>query len=56
VRPIISDSDVLGDLFDLASGSITVDRKPDDITLFKSAGTAIEDLAAAMLAYKRLEG
>jgi ornithine cyclodeaminase len=55
-RGIISDSDVLGDLFDLASGSITVDRKPDDITLFKSAGTAIEDLAAAMLAYKRLEG
>lgn len=55
-RGIISDSDVSGDLFDLASGSVTIDRKPEDITLFKSAGTAIEDLAAAMLAYKRLEG
>jgi len=55
-RGVISDSDVLGDLFDLASGKVRVDRKPEDITLFKSAGTAIEDLAAAMLAYKRLEG
>lgn len=55
-RGVISDSDVLGDLFDLASGKVGVDRKPEDITLFKSAGTAIEDLAAAMLAYKRLEG
>jgi len=55
-RGVISDSDVLGDLFDLASGTVQVDRTPDDITLFKSAGTAIEDLAAAMLAYKRLEG
>ncbi len=55
-RGIISDSDVLGDLFDLASGAVVVDRKPEDITLFKSAGTAIEDLAAAMLAYRRLEG
>jgi ornithine cyclodeaminase/alanine dehydrogenase-like protein (mu-crystallin family) len=30
------------------------DRTPDDITLFKSVGTAIEDLAAAMLVWRTL--
>jgi ornithine cyclodeaminase len=43
------------DLFDLAEGRVTMQRGADDITLFKSAGTAIEDLAAAMLAYRRVD-
>lgn len=55
-RGIITEADVLADLFDLASGAHKPTRHPDDITLFKSAGTAIEDLAAAMLAYRHLEG
>lgn len=49
----IGQADVLGDLFDLAQGRIMVSRADDDITLFKSTGTAVEDLAAAMLAYRR---
>lgn len=52
-RGVISQTDVLADLFDLAGGDYQLDRAAGDITLFKSAGTAIEDLAAAMLAYKR---
>jgi alanine dehydrogenase len=50
-RGVIAEADVEADLFDLAGGDYVFTRQPDDITLFKSAGTAIEDLAAAMLAY-----
>ncbi len=55
-RGVIEEKDVLADLFDLASGTFVFERGPDDITMFKSAGTAIEDLAAAMLAYGRVAG
>jgi ornithine cyclodeaminase/alanine dehydrogenase-like protein (mu-crystallin family) len=53
---VIAKSDVEGDLFDLCRGAVTPDRKPDDITLFKSVGTAVEDLAAAMLVWRRIAG
>jgi len=46
----------IADLFDLAGGKAAGRRSPDEITLFKSVGTAIEDLAAAMLVYRRLQG
>ncbi|MDA0997294.1 MAG: hypothetical protein O2944_03695 [Proteobacteria bacterium] len=46
----------MADLFDLASGDYRFTRAVEDITLFKSAGTAIEDLAAAMLAVGRSGG
>jgi alanine dehydrogenase len=53
-RGVISESDILGTLFDLAGGEITNPRPgPDSITLFKSAGTAVEDIAAAALVYAR---
>lgn len=55
-RGVISDQDVLADLFDLATEAYAFERAADDITMFKSAGTAIEDLAAAMLAYGRDAG
>ena len=55
-RGVISEQEVLADLFDLSSGDYVFERGADDITMFKSAGTAIEDLAAAMLAYKRDHG
>jgi ornithine cyclodeaminase len=48
---VIRDSDVLGDLFDLCRGKIGGRSSPDEITLFKSVGTALEDLAAARLAF-----
>ncbi len=53
---VITKADVRGDLFDLCRGSVKHERQPGDITLFKSVGTAIEDLAAAMLVWRRISG
>jgi len=50
---VFDESDVVGDLFDLARGA--PGRTSDDqITVFKSVGTALEDLAAARLVADRL--
>lgn len=46
-------TDIVGDLFDLARGTCPPRRSPKTITLFKSVGSAIEDLAAAELATLR---
>jgi ornithine cyclodeaminase/alanine dehydrogenase-like protein (mu-crystallin family) len=53
-RGIFRESDVAGDLFDLCRGTATGRGGADEITLFKSVGTAIEDLAAAMLLWRKL--
>jgi ornithine cyclodeaminase len=45
--------DIAGDLFELTRGDRSGRRYYDQITLFKSVGTAIEDLAAAQLAIER---
>jgi ornithine cyclodeaminase len=50
---IISADKVEADLFELCRGTVTVTRGPQDITLFKSTGTAIEDLAAAALVWQK---
>jgi alanine dehydrogenase len=47
---ILREDDIAGDLFDLARGTRAGRRYHDQITIFKSVGTAIEDLAAARLA------
>ena len=47
---LITEDDIAGDLFDLTRGDRAGRRFYDQITLFKSVGTAIEDLAAAQLA------
>ncbi len=47
---IIRETDIAGDLFDLCRGKVEGRRSSDEITLFKSVGTALEDLAAATLA------
>ena len=53
-RGVISEASILGNLFTLARGEGPVARPMgDEITFFKSAGTAIEDLAGAVLAYER---
>jgi alanine dehydrogenase len=44
---------IAGDLFGLARGTCPGRRDPTEITLFKSVGTALEDLAAAELAFNR---
>jgi len=58
VQPIRSgalrEDDVAGDLFDLTRGSRAGRRYYDQITLFKSVGTALEDLAAAQLVLERV--
>jgi ornithine cyclodeaminase/alanine dehydrogenase-like protein (mu-crystallin family) len=41
--------DIAGDLVDLTRGTRAGRRYYDQITLFKSVGTALEDLAAAVL-------
>jgi ornithine cyclodeaminase len=46
-------SGICGDLFDLCRGDADGRLAADDITLFKSVGTALEDLAAAVLAFSR---
>ena len=50
----IVEADIAGDLFDLCRGTVPGRRRRDEITLFKSVGTAIEDLAAAVLVYESL--
>jgi len=51
---VISEADIQGDLFELCRGEVKGRGGRDEITLFKSVGTALEDLAAAILAWKRL--
>ena len=44
---------VQGDLFDLCRGTVKGRASSQEITLFKSCGTAIEDLATAIMVYLR---
>jgi ornithine cyclodeaminase len=50
---VITHADVLADLYMLTRGQHAGRTSNDEITLFKSVGTALEDLAAAVLAYER---
>jgi ornithine cyclodeaminase len=45
---------IQGDLFELCRGKKKGRKRKDEITLFKSTGLAIEDLAAAMLVWRGL--
>ena len=49
----LSAEDIAGDLFELTRGANSGRRQHDQITAFKSVGTAIEDLAAAQLVCER---
>jgi ornithine cyclodeaminase/alanine dehydrogenase-like protein (mu-crystallin family) len=55
-RGVIREADIAADLFDLCRRTAPGRRSADEITLFKSVGTAIEDLAAAMLVWNRIAG
>jgi ornithine cyclodeaminase len=46
---------VQGDLFDLCRGKVAGRQNAGEITLFKSCGTAIEDLAAAIMVYRKAQ-
>ena len=43
------------DLFELCRGKIPGRVAVDEITLFKSCGTAIEDLATAVMVYQKAQ-
>lgn len=45
---------IRGDLFDLCRGTAKGRTSPAEITLFKSAGTAIEDLATAIMLFAKV--
>ena len=49
LRSVIAPTDLRGELADLVTGRAPGRSKADEITLFKSVGTAIEDLAAAQM-------
>jgi ornithine cyclodeaminase/alanine dehydrogenase-like protein (mu-crystallin family) len=51
----IDSSHVRGTLAELVTGEITGRASPDDITIFKSSGLAVEDLVTARLAYEKAE-
>ncbi|HEY8565509.1 MAG TPA: ornithine cyclodeaminase family protein [Beijerinckiaceae bacterium] len=51
----ITQGDIAGDLFALCRGAVEGRTAPDQITLFKSVGTALEDLAAAVAVWERLD-
>jgi ornithine cyclodeaminase/alanine dehydrogenase-like protein (mu-crystallin family) len=44
---------VLAELAEVVTGARSVRTSPEDITVFKSVGFALEDLAAARLAYRK---
>ena len=48
-RGVIDRGRVEGELADLVTGRVAGRRTAEEITLFKSVGTALEDLAAAQL-------
>ena len=49
---VISEADLKADLFDLVAGRHKGRSDDGEITLFKSVGAALEDLAGAILAYE----
>ncbi|WP_243735696.1 bifunctional Delta(1)-pyrroline-2-carboxylate/Delta(1)-piperideine-2-carboxylate reductase [Dongia mobilis] len=49
----LTPEDIVADLHGLARGTAKGRQSPDEITLFKSVGTALEDLAAARLLMER---
>ncbi len=50
---VLTEDDIAADLFDLTRGERAGRRYYDQITLFKSVGSALEDLGAAQLTYER---
>jgi ornithine cyclodeaminase/alanine dehydrogenase-like protein (mu-crystallin family) len=49
----IDNDHIIGELGDLVLGRVAGRTAPDDVTLFKSLGLAIEDVASARLIYER---
>ncbi len=52
----LSHDAIVADLFELARGQKQGRQSADEITLFKSVGAALEDLAAGIAVYKAMKG
>lgn len=52
-RGVIEKKDILGNLVDLIKGEVVGRRNGDEITVFKSVGSAVVDLVAAQLVYEQ---
>ena len=50
---VMARDDVHAELADVVSGRRSGRRSPDEITVFDSTGTALEDVAAAAVVYER---
>ncbi len=50
---VVGKEHVIGDLFDLARGTMKGRQSAEEITLFKSVGAALEDLAAGILVFEK---
>ena len=50
---LIGDDHIIGEVGELLIGAVTGRVSPTDITLFKSVGLAVEDLAAALHVYNK---
>jgi ornithine cyclodeaminase len=53
---VLTRESIAGDLAELTQGRVAGRRFHNQITLFKSVGTAIEDLAAAILVFETMLG
>jgi ornithine cyclodeaminase/alanine dehydrogenase-like protein (mu-crystallin family) len=54
-KGVIERSHVVADLHEIASGKKPGRACPDEVTLFKSVGCALEDLVTAQLIYRQVE-
>ena len=52
---VFSFDDVAGDLYKLSASDELLRERPDEITVYKSVGVALQDLAAAQLCVERLQ-
>jgi ornithine cyclodeaminase len=50
---VVSDEHIVGEIGELLLGRVAGRRSPDEITLFKSLGLAVEDVAAAKFVHAR---
>jgi len=54
-KRVLARKDIQGDLFELCRRKVKGRRRKDEITLFKSTGLALEDLAAATLVWNAMK-
>jgi alanine dehydrogenase len=50
---VVTDDHIVGEIGEILTGRVPGRRSPDEITLFKSLGIAIEDLASAHFIHER---